>query len=137
MEQLFDVAQSAHAAIQRDFSKIDPLIGVSQNMRNSGVPADVITVDCLRTRRRIIFILHDQEPDLVRYQFTEMDDDPASEFQSMALQALDEKTFYDWVVKYFQSWEICFYPITEEWFMLWFSPAWNGYVEHLWSWISA
>lgn len=103
LEQLFEVAQAAHAAIQRDFATIDPLIGVSQNMRNSGIPADVMTVDCLRSRRRIIFILHDQQPELVRYQFAEMDNDPATEFQELQLAALNEQVFYDWVVGYFQQ----------------------------------
>lgn len=101
LEQLFEIAQAAHIAIQRDFEKIDPLIGVSQNMRASGIPADVMTVDCLRTRRRIIFILHDQEPELLRYQFSEMDNDPASGFQDIALAEMTEQLFYKWVTDYF------------------------------------
>lgn len=103
LEQLFEIAQAAHAAIQRDFEKIDPLIGVSQNMRTSGIPADVMTVDCLRTRRRIIFILHDQQPEQLSYLFSEMDTDPVSEFQDIALSDMTEQKFYDWVTEYFSS----------------------------------
>lgn len=102
LEQLFEIAQAAHVSIQRDYKDIDPLIGVSQNMRASGIPADVMTVDCLRTRRRIIFILHDHQPDTLSYQFTEMDSDPASEFQHLLVAEMSEKKFYDWVTDYFK-----------------------------------
>jgi len=103
LEQLFEIAKAAHVSIQRNFENIDPLIGVSQNMRASGVPADVMTVDCLRTRRRIIFILHDHQPDTLNYQFTEMDTDPASEFQRLSVTEMTEKKFYEWVTDYFQA----------------------------------
>jgi hypothetical protein len=103
LEKLFEIAQAAHVMIQRDFKEIDPLIGVSQNMRASGIPADVMTVDCLKTRRRIIFILHDHQPDLLSYQFGEMDSDPVSDFKSVELTEMTEQTFYDWVTGYFKE----------------------------------
>jgi hypothetical protein len=61
-----------------------------------------MTVDCLKTRRRIIFILHDHQPDLLSYQFGEMDSDPESDFKSVELTEMTEQTFYDWVTGYFK-----------------------------------
>lgn len=103
LEQLCDIAEEAHAAIQRDFQDIDPLIGVSHNMRANGIPADVMTVDCLRTRKRIIIILHDQQPDILRYQFAFMDEDPAGDFEELLLAELKTETFYQWISHYFSS----------------------------------
>ncbi len=101
LEQLCDIAEEAHKAIQRDFKDIDPLIGVSQNMRSNGIPADVMTVDCLRTRKRIIIILHDQQPDIIRYQFALMDEDPEGDFGELLLAELKIETFYQWICQYF------------------------------------
>jgi hypothetical protein len=63
--KLSDIAAEAQAAIQRDFKNIDPIVGVMRNMRAAGFPADAMTVDCLKSGKRIIFILHDDRPDEV------------------------------------------------------------------------
>lgn len=103
LQRLCDIAEASHKTIQQDHQDIDPLIGVSQNMRQSGIPADVMSVDCLRSRKRIIFILHDHHPDVVRYQFTEMDNDPGSDFSEVALDDLTTNLFYHWVCDYFKA----------------------------------
>lgn len=103
LESLWEQASEAHAAIQRDFTDIDPLLGVSQNMRKQGVPADVLTIDCLRTRRRIIVILHDQQPDRVSYQFASMDSDPESDFRSLSFQEVTSQQIYKWIAEYFKA----------------------------------
>lgn len=101
LEQLCDIAEAAHKAIQQDFENIDPLIGVSQNMRAGGIPADVMMIDCLRTRKRIILILHDQQPEIIRYQYTMIDEDPAGEFEEMAFTDLNPEVIYQWISRYF------------------------------------
>lgn len=103
LEKLWEQASEAHAAIQRDFADIDPLIGVSQNMRKQGVPADVMTIDCLRTRKRIIVILHDQQPDIVSYQFAAMDSDPEGGFESLAVEQVTTQQIYEWISGYFNE----------------------------------
>lgn len=103
LEKLWEMASDAHAAIQRDFEEIDPIIGVSQNMRKQGIPADAMTVDCLRSRKRIIIILHDQQPDLVNYQFSFMDKDPEGAFQTIAFSELNTQLLYDWIAGYFSK----------------------------------
>ncbi|WP_415891206.1 hypothetical protein ACMXYV_07745 [Neptuniibacter sp. SY11_33] len=103
LETIWELASDAHTAIQRDFADIDPLIGVSQNMRKQGIPADVMTIDCLRTRRRIIVILHDQQPDIVSYQFAGMDSDPEGDFESLAFEKVTKQTIYEWIAEYFKD----------------------------------
>jgi hypothetical protein len=77
LEALCELTTGSHTRIQQDFKTINPVVGVSQKMRNSDIPLDAMTIDCLKSGKRIIIILHDQEPEVLRYQFTFIDKDPA------------------------------------------------------------
>ncbi len=101
--KLSDIATEAHTRIQRDFARIDPIVGVSRNMRTKGVPADVMTVDCLKTNKRIIIILHDEQPDIISYQFAYRDRDPAEGFQTMAFAEMTTDKLYQWIASYFSD----------------------------------
>lgn len=103
LKTLSDIATEAHAKIQQDCPNINPVVGVNQGMRASGIPADVMTIDCLKTGKRIILILHDDEPDIVRYQFAFRDKDPAEEFEAIALKEITVKSLYDWIKGYFSQ----------------------------------
>lgn len=103
LDKLWDLATEAHASIQKDFKEIDPIVGVSQNMRKHGVPADVMTIDCLRTRKRILIILHDEQPNNISYQFAFMDADPEGEFEKLAVDDCSAKTLYQWIQSYFSA----------------------------------
>ena len=103
LDKLWDLATEAHTSIQKDFANIDPVVGVTQNMRKHGVPADVMTIDCLRTRKRILIILHDEQPNIISYQFAFMDTDPEGEFEQMAVDDCSVKTLYQWIHGYFSA----------------------------------
>jgi len=98
---LSDIATETHTLIQRDFNDINPVVGVSRNMRSKGVPADAMTIDCLKTGKRIILILHDDNPDEVLYQFSFKAEDPADGFLSIKLNDLTVQKLYDWIQSYF------------------------------------
>lgn len=98
---LSEVATEAHARIQRDFQDINPVVGVSRNMRNNGIPADAMTIDCLKTGRRIILILHDEQPDIIRFQFSLKDKDPDDHFEIIQMGELTVDKLYDWIKRYF------------------------------------
>ena len=100
---LADIATEAHARIQKDFSGINPVVGVRRSLRESGIPADAMTIDCLKTNRRIILVLHDKQPELLNYQFGFTDKDPVEEFKSMPLAEVSAQTLYDWIVHYFNE----------------------------------
>ena len=95
-----DLVTEAHTRIQQDFSDLDPVVGVSRKMRDVGIPADAMTIDCLRSGKRIIVILHDEQADIVRYQFSMRDQDPGDEFEVLAVEDLSAQTLYDWMKNY-------------------------------------
>ncbi|WP_220718654.1 hypothetical protein [Agarivorans litoreus] len=98
---LSDMANAAHLSIQQDFAHIDPVIGISRNMRKNGVPADVMTIDCLKTSKRIIVILHDQNPEQVLYKFAFKEQDPAGDFTQIAFAEFNQQVLYGWIKSYF------------------------------------
>jgi len=98
---LADLASAAHSRIQRDFATLDPIVGVSRNMRSSGIPADLMTIDCLQSGKRIILILHDEQPGVLSYQFTLREADSAGAFALMPLAELTAQTLYQWISGYF------------------------------------
>jgi hypothetical protein len=98
---LSDIASQAHAKIQQDYEHINPVIGVIQGMRKVGIPADAITIDCLVSNKRILIILHDDYPKIIRYQFTFSDQDPADDYQEAVLADVTSEAVYGWIEEYF------------------------------------
>lgn len=103
LSQLSDVAAEAHLRIQQDFQDINPVVGVSQHMRSNGIPADAMTIDCLKSGKRIILILHDDNPDIIRYQFSYREKDPESKFEVLTLNELTVQKLYQWMESYFST----------------------------------
>ncbi len=101
LETLCDITTEAHTRIQQDFQDINPIVGVSKNMRKNGVPADAMTIDCLKTGKRIIIVLHDHNPDIINYQFSFRDKDPDSKFKQLPFKELTSTQIYDWIKIYF------------------------------------
>ena len=77
------------------------MVEVRQGMRNAGIPADVLTLDCLRTQRRITLILHDQQPGIVLYQFVTREEEVGGEFKQIDLATLSSTTLFEWMQDYF------------------------------------
>lgn len=101
LEILSDIVTEAHGWIQRDFEDINPIVGLNRGMRSTGIPADAMTIDCLRTGKRIIIILHDQQPEILQYQFSYKAEDPAEEFKTLKFKLLSNQIIYDWMKEYF------------------------------------
>ena len=101
LEQLSACAEEAHANIQKDFADINPVIGISTGMRKVGIPADAMTIDCLKTGKRIIIIIHDQQSESLQYQFSYKAQDPSDIFENILIEDLNTKTLYDWMKDYF------------------------------------
>ena len=101
LEILSDMVTEAHSQIQTDFEHINPVVGVSRGMRATGIPADIMTIDCLKTCKRIIIVLHDQQPELLQYQFSYKAEDPAEEFMVLKFEELNNQVLYDWMKDYF------------------------------------
>ena len=103
LEALCELTTASHARIQQDFKTINPVVSVSQKMRASGIPADAMTIDCLKSGKRIIIVLHDQQPEILSYQFAFKDKEPAEEFEQIPFAELSEATLYAWMKAYFNG----------------------------------
>lgn len=101
LKTLSDLASDAHTRIQATHQHINPVVEVRRGMRDAGIPADVMTIDCLRTRRRINLILHDEQPGIILYQFVTIEDEVGNDFQQMALGDMSESKLFDWMQEYF------------------------------------
>lgn len=101
LKRLCDIATEAHTRIQQDFKDINPIVGVSQHMRKNGVPADAMTIECLKSGKRIILVLHDQVPDLISYQLTYKDEDPGKEFVRIEFKEMTTNRMYELMKGYF------------------------------------
>ncbi|MDK2776339.1 MAG: hypothetical protein KYX62_01595 [Pseudomonadota bacterium] len=100
---LSEIASDAHARIQRDFTDINPVIGIMQGMRKMGIPADVMSIDCLKTKKRILIVLHDEHPGLIQYQYTFIDQDPGDEYQAVRSDDFSAESLYAWIKDYFRE----------------------------------
>lgn len=103
LSKLCDLASEALNFIQRDFKHLNPVIGVNRNMRDRGIPADAVTIDCLKSGKRIIIILHDHQPTMVNYQFSFKEQDPKDEFLEIHVIELTAQRLYEWMKNYFSS----------------------------------
>lgn len=99
--RLADIAGKGQADFQRDYQAIDPVVGIMRSLRDSGFAADAMTIDCIRSGKRIICLLHDNNPEVVDYQFGYRDRDPDATFQQIALSELTASQFYSWMKDYF------------------------------------
>jgi hypothetical protein len=98
---LSDITSQAHEKIQLDFKDINPVISVMQGMRKTGIPADVLTIDCLVTHKRILIVLHDSHPDIIRYQFIFIDQDPGDDYKEVVSTDVTSAIVYGWIKDYF------------------------------------
>jgi len=103
LQTLFDQATEAHARIQEAYETINPVVEVRRGMRDNGIPADAMTIDCLRTRKRIMLILHDAEPGVLLYDFGKMDEDVSGDFRRMNLSDVGPDLLFDWMQDYFSG----------------------------------
>jgi len=103
LKLLSDLITDAHARIQQAHVDINPVVALRRGMRDKGIPADAITVDCLRTGKRIVLILHDQQPEELVYQFTLKDEETDAPYQQIALNNLRVELLFEWMRDYFQS----------------------------------
>ncbi|MEQ3637429.1 hypothetical protein [Alcanivorax sp.] len=101
LEALSDMVTAAHTRIQQTYEHINPVIGVRRGMRDVGIPADAMTIDCLQTRGRILLILHDEQLGVLLYQFANMDAEAGDDFQRMGLAEVSAETLFLWMEDYF------------------------------------
>ncbi len=101
LKPLSDMASEAHTRIQQAYEHINPVVAVRRGMRDMGIPADAMTIDCLRARRRIMLVLHDQVPGMLLYQFITIEQEAGDQFSQMPLSDVETDTLFSWMEDYF------------------------------------
>lgn len=103
LEEFCELVKDAHSLIQEDYKSLNPIVGINQKMRNAGIPADILTVDCLKSDKRIIIILNDNLPDTIEYQLLLKDKDPDDRFEKIKSDEFSSDTLYSLIEGYFTS----------------------------------
>ena len=101
LETLSDRAEEAHRQLQQADAGASPMISIRRGLRDAGFPADAMNIDDMQSGKRILLVLHDEQPGILLYQFTTLEREMESDFEQMALAELDTKTLVDWMRGYF------------------------------------
>ena len=66
LQQLSEMVAKAIDVFESKSENIDTLMGIiDKSLRNQGMKADAITIDCIALDKKIVILLHDDEPDEV------------------------------------------------------------------------
>lgn len=95
--RLADIAALAQAQFQQKHSHIDPVIGINQQMRQHGFAVDLLTIDCAVHKNRITFLVEDDSPEYVKYQFAKTNEDPPNDFDTILVSELDQQKFFEFM----------------------------------------
>ena len=66
LKNLSEIVAKANDLFYSKFDNIDTIMGImDENLRNQGMNADAITIDCIALDKRIVVLIHDHKPSLV------------------------------------------------------------------------
>jgi len=66
LQNLSEIVARANDVFYSKFDSIDTLMGImDKTLRNQGMKADAITIDCIALDKKIVILIHDDKPDVV------------------------------------------------------------------------
>jgi len=66
LKKLSEIVAKANDLFYSKFDNIDTLMGImDKTLRKQGLSADAITLDCIVLDKKIVFLIHDDKPDVV------------------------------------------------------------------------
>ncbi|OUR65923.1 hypothetical protein A9Q79_02790 [Methylophaga sp. 42_25_T18] len=66
LQHLSEIVARANDVFYSKFEHVDTLMGImDKTLRNQGMKADAITIDCIALDKKIVILLHDDKPDVV------------------------------------------------------------------------
>ena len=101
LKTLSDLITEAHTRIQQSHANINPVVGLRRGMRDIGIPADALTIDCLQSGKRIVLILHDNQSNTLITQHTLIDDEQDAPFGNHPFTDVTAELLYNWMREYF------------------------------------
>ncbi|MCP4986726.1 MAG: hypothetical protein GY928_11935 [Colwellia sp.] len=89
LNTLSEIVAKANDQFYARNKSIDTLMGImDKTLRNQGMSADAITIDCIALNKKIVLVLHDSKPELVDIALG----DKAGEIHSSSVHPLKEMT---------------------------------------------
>lgn len=90
LKNLSELVAKANDIFYSKFAHIDTLMGImDKTLRNQGMSADAVTLDCITLKKKIVFLIHDDKPDVVSIALGSKDGDIFSSSEYL-LSALSE-----------------------------------------------
>lgn len=66
LKKISETVAKANDLFYGKFDSIDTLVGImDKTLRNQGLPADAVTIDCVTQDKKIVFLIHDDKPETV------------------------------------------------------------------------
>ncbi|MFT6987567.1 MAG: hypothetical protein ACJAT7_003423 [Psychromonas sp.] len=66
LKNLSEIVARASDLFYSKFNSINTLMGImDKTLRNQGMQADAITIDCIAQDKKIVILIHDDKPDVV------------------------------------------------------------------------
>ena len=76
LQNLSEIVARANDVFYSKFEHVDTLMGImDKTLRNQGMRADAITIDCITLDKKIVILLHDDKPDVVNIALGNKDGD--------------------------------------------------------------
>jgi len=76
LKSLSEIVAKASDLFYRQFDNIDTVMGImDKNLRNQGIKADAITIDCIAIDKKIVILIYDDKPNVVSIALGNKDGD--------------------------------------------------------------
>ena len=76
LKNLSEIVASANDLFSEKYTHIDTIIGImDKTLRNQGMKADAVTIDCITLKKKIVMLTHDDTPDMVKIALGNKDGD--------------------------------------------------------------
>jgi hypothetical protein len=95
LKNVSEIVAKASDLFSSKFNHVDTLMGImDKTLRNQGMKADAITIDCISQRKKIVVLIHDEKPSVVDIALGNKDGDIYSSTE-YALHELSEAVFLE------------------------------------------
>ena len=66
LKNLSEIVARANDLLYTKFEHIDTIMGIiDKSLRNQGIKADAVTVDCVSVDKKILILVHDDKPNFI------------------------------------------------------------------------
>jgi hypothetical protein len=66
LKKLSEIIAQANDVFDVRYKNVDTILGImEQALRKQGINADAVTIDCISLNKKIVFLMHDEKPDIV------------------------------------------------------------------------